>query len=339
MGDNNTGMRKYLQFTRAHTAPLETVPAILGASIATGGMLNTNVFLWGIAGLMYHLAGYGQNSYSDWENGYDKDDPYKEHLPLNSGDISPRLAKYLSYGLFIVFVSYVTYLVFPDPLGLSIALIGLVSGVSYNFIGKETVMKFLLISLAHASVFVMAYVDSGGAIDSVIFVSSSLFIIVWVTYQISVSGEVKDIVQDEEKNFLTDAIWMDTRVIQSDEGIIISFGDEAKIYSLSLRVLAVVIGSYIAYESSGTFLIPAIVSVIGLGAAIAGLNLTRDGMFNRNVRLRNMAAIEILTMYMMIVALSPIIGVLQSLTLIIGSVVWVVVFNKYLWGTALAPQV
>jgi len=332
-------MRRYLQLSRAHTVPLESIPAILGAAIAVGGLIDLSVVIWGVAGILYHIAGYSQNSYADWKKGYDKDDENKKHHPLNTGVISPWEAKLFSYSMFVAFIVYVVAILYPSPVGLSVAAIGMVGGVSYNFIGKDTVLKFMMISVAHTSVFVMAYVDSGGVIQSPVFILSTVFVMLWIVYQISVSGEVKDLNQCEESNFLRDAPWSDVDSHITDGGMSVQFGSSVKMYSTSLRVAIAVIAAVTAEISGGGYMTILITLVLGLSAAISGVNLTTDGMYDRRVRLRNMASIEILTMYTMIVMLSPIVGVLPSLTLMVVSIIWVIAFNKYQWGTVLAPQV
>lgn len=190
-------MRSYLRLTRAHTVPLEAVPTLMGAALAAGTVWSIDVALWCVAGILYHLAGYGHNSVSDWKRGYDKNDPYKQHHPLNRGTISPDVAKSLVGWLLVITVIYAAALAYPDPQALSALALGVIFGVLYNTHGKVTELKFIYISIAHTSMFVAPYLALGGDPSWSPFMFGLIFVFLWVVFQISVSGELKDITQDE----------------------------------------------------------------------------------------------------------------------------------------------
>lgn len=332
-------MKEYLQLTRAHTIPLEAVPAAIGASLAVGEFWSTSVLLWIIAGALYHLTGYGQNSYSDWKSGFDREDRHKQHHPLNSGAISPKRAKWTVYSLFALTAIYVAYLVYPSPLGYAVMATGVISGVIYNYLGKRTVFKFVFISLAHTSMFVLPYISLGGEIRDLLFLSGLMYVFTWVMFQISVSGEIKDITEFDEKNFLRDGFHRGARATDVGDRYIVLFGPGAQIYSLflktlnmstSLLILAVLWPSYI----STLVVVPLMFFIVAFT-----ISMLSPGNYDRETRVRLMSIIEGGTLFVFVASYEAIIGLGAVVTLIFGSVLVVVTLNLVEWQTFVAPEV
>lgn len=323
-------MREYLQLTRAHTAPLEMTPAIAGAILGTGAVLSLEVALWALFGLCYHLTGYGMNSYVDWKKGFDKDDENKQHHPLNSGELSEDDAKMMVVTLFGVTVLITIIGVSDVPIAAIPIIIGVVAGLAYNYYGKLTEFKFIPISIAHSSVFATAYLASGGT-DIFILMTMTLFVLTWVIYQIAISGEVKDVYQDESNL----AISMGTEKTQGG----LKFPTNYKMFALVLKVVSVGIAlgivDYLQASNQTLYVIG------GLGAVIVVFNtqLLEDGAVNRNYRLNVMAAIEMFMVYLTYVITSPVIGWSAVIGLSVLSSLWVMGFNKIMWGTNLRPDV
>lgn len=337
-------MRRWLQLTRAHTAPLETVPAVVGALLATNGEITQGVLLWGVAGLMYHLSGYGMNSYEDWNGGFDKEDPFKQHHPLNSGEIDPDEAKSFVYVFLVATVVYTYWLaLFYGHYTASIVItIGLVGGVAYNYIGKYTEHKYIFISIAHTSMFIAPYVSLGGDNPIVIILGGAL-VFNWVVYQIAVSGEIKDIVTDEA-NFLKDRFGVKVDVeksynldVVSEESYVYDTHD-AQVYGGSLRLAIGVFGVLLALHF-GSVSAAALVALISAVSIYISSEMLQSGEYRRGMRIQDMSMIEICSMGVLLASTLPVIGLDIALTLFIGSGLWVVSMNLYMWGTVIAPEV
>lgn len=346
-------VKEYLRLTRAHTAPLETVPAILGALLATGGQVSIPVVLWGVYGLLYHLAGYGMNSLVDWEKGYDKNDPHKQHHPLNRGTLSPREARLLVGGLLLTGVVLGVGLAWSEPLALAFIALGAVTGVMYNVVGKVTQYKFIFISIAHTTVFIVPYLAMGGNIFDIGFRLAVLYVFLWVVFQISVSGEIKDILELDEENFLRDNLGVHIRKERFpppgepfDDTL--TFSKSTYMYSWIIKLTTLILGAYIFMVLSGgpmTRFTPVSIlwftvwGVMMIATVTFTLFLLDDGLYKRTMRINMMARVELLTMFIFIAALYPVIGLEAVVTLIAGSVLWVLEFNRIEWGTWLAPDV
>ena len=336
-------MKEYLQLGRLHTAPLETVPAIVGAALATGTLFHEAVLIWGVYGFFYHVAGYSHNSCTDYQIGGDADDPNKQHHPLNDGRLDYETAMgyvaLLMLGLALYSMTAISYM---QEGGLAILLGALVVaqilfGVGYNLLNNVTDFKFILITISHTLVFVVSYLASGGPLNWV-FLSLTVFVVMWVTFQISVSGEIKDIRVDEH-NFMAR---LGTRVHEHT-----SLGDDRLYPSTSAIVWAIFIQLIMA-----SALLPIVVenSQSHMGNMMAllflyfsmvylGSRIIDTGKYNRNKRVSNMAYVELLALSIFVLAASPYIQEGIILGLIPLSLSWVVVFNNIQWDTGVRPDV
>jgi 4-hydroxybenzoate polyprenyltransferase len=338
-------IRAYTRLTRFHTVPLEMVPATVGAVVATGGLFNRQVLPWVVFGALYHLVVYGQNSLEDWRRGWDKDDPNKQHHPLNAGMMSQREASLFVYGLFALTVGY-TVAIAGNWLAIALFLTGLpITGSLYNIVGKRTRWKFLFIAYAHTTVFAVPYFAIAGAVDTA-FIVGCLYLFSWVVFQIAVSGEVKDMAQDEA-NFLKA---LGSRVESSGDGYLVTFSPGAKLFSYASRAVTVALGIGFGhlvarrYDTAGSALAGLGVTELmlaGVGALSLVLtwSMLRNGPFNRTERIATMSKIEATSVLILLVAVVSVIGMPAAVFLFLGSGVWVMVFNKIEWGTLVAPDV
>jgi hypothetical protein len=331
-------LREYLRLTRAHTTPLEAVPAFVGAYLGSGS-ITLGVIGWTVYGVLYHLAGYGMNSYTDWVGGYDKDDQNKQHHPLNTGEISQSAAKRTVVGLFILTGAVAVWLSAESTPALIVLASGVAAGLTYNLAGKEDIKKPLYISHAHATVFAVPYLAIGGSNPEVL-VAGYLMVFFWVVFQIGISGEVKDLPaanQSDEKNILDEKLGCSFDDVTGLMGSNIS--KEAYEVSLLLRVLTVlvfVVGAYIFSDFIG-FLVVVTVGVMTLKTTVS-LMTAADSMYDRGECLSKMATIEIQSLVMFLFAFRAELEELAIVATLVSGVV-VLSLNKYLWGTWLAPDV
>lgn len=329
-------MRTWLQLTRAHTAPLEIIPAVLGALLALEGELAPAVVLWGVFGLLYHLTGYGHNSVADYRKGYDENDPYKQHHPMNSkGLIFEMGASFVITGLLIVTVVYAVLLTFPSIYGLGLIGIMLASGLGYNLYGKETKYKFILISIAHSTVFALPYISLGGDIYNPVFVSAWLFMVIWVIFQIAISGEIKDITTDED-NLLKS---LGVRVLNSNHSNP-HISVPKKVPNIAAGLRGVMMGLAFLTTLFIGDIFALVIAMLVLSPSVAWIDkLLRTGDYNREGRLQVMSGIEASSLIAFCAMLYPIAGIEICMILVSGSAVWLIALNKIEWGTYLSPKV
>jgi len=353
--------KAYARLTRFQTVPLEMVPATVGAVVATGGPFNTQVLSWAVFGMLYHLVGYGQNSLEDWKRGWDTDDPNKQHHPLNAGRIPQRTAELFVYGLFAVLILYTTVIA-SNWVALVLLLTGpVLCGTLYNTVGKRTRWKFLFIAYSHTTVFALPYYSITGAVDPLLLLGS-LYVFASIVFQIAVSGEIKDITQDEA-NFLRE---LGARVEPGRDGHRIEFSWAGQLFAYGIRSVTVALGIAFGYvvgqqfgragptlfgsgvtESQGesprlqSWVNVKEVTLAGIGAlsVILTWSMLQSGPSDRTERIATMMQVEICSALMLLVAVVPIIGVSTVAVLSVASGTWVMVFNKLEWGRLIAPAV
>jgi len=341
------GVKPYLRLTRAHTAPLEAVPAAVGASLALGAFWRVEVALWAVAGILYHLSGYGMNSYTDWKSGYDKNDPNKQHHPLNSGSISPKRAKLTVLALFILSAFYVVYLAFPSYAGMALIGLGVISGVVYNTHGKRMILKPIPISIAHTTMFLIPFATLYQGERLMQAILGALFVFLWVLYQIGISGDMKDIVDLDEYNTLRDIFSVIVREKSIEFSKTIHYIDNiqgVKRLSSLLKSLQFILGgvillSLINFLSPQSVVIPLVYGVITLLSFQRQNDLLKPGQYNRHSRIRDMATVEMFSLIAFVLVFSPILGLRATYLLVFISGLWVLLFNRIEWGTWLAPEV
>jgi len=329
-------IKECLQLTRAHTTPLEAAPALIGGLIATGGDITSSVILFAVVGILYHNVGYAMNSWLDWKGGYDKNDPNKQHHPLNNGSIKPLQAKWFVRGSFVLSLLFVLFVYIDGGvssntlLSLAIVCVGVLGGLAYNIWGKETNLKSVPISIAHTTVFAAAYTYCGGS-NTVVLSILSLYVFVWVLYQIGVSGEMKDIMQDESN------LLIDIGVESDGESIFMPHRANFIVYSLDLVMFIV---GVVAIDSTGGGPVSFVTFVVFMALReLMSSQLTSGGEYDRESRMRTMSIVEALSLMGFITIASGRIGAVMSVSVAFVSVIWVVAFNKIEWGTLVAPKV
>lgn len=328
--------KAWLRLFRAHTVVLEAPMAFLGAAIGLGTVFDPLVYAWLLFGVFYHLAGYGMNSYADWKKGFDKEDERKQHHPLNTGAITPKKAKYAVFGMTGLLFAYGLVLVSFSTQG--IALIGLmfVAGVSYNYLGKYTKLKSIPISIAHTLVFFTPYFIYSDQVELFGILMTAAYFVHHV-YQIAISGDIKDLDQDEA-SLLKD---LGAKVVDSAQTGIEKFvaSEKALVFAYGLTVLEMflAIGS-ICYEGGDIY-------VISLGVVMGAMmlydtdNMLKSGAFVRKQRLKHISRREFFGYTMIHTASIPIIGWKVFGVMIAAMIVYLGIVSKFIWGNWLVPEV
>lgn len=333
-------IKKYLQLARAHTAPLEMIPAVVAALLATGGILTVEVGIAALLGLLYHLAGYGHNSYSDWRNGYDKDDENKQHHPLNTGVLEPRQAKIFVVVSMVLAFGIGVYISLGSTDALAYLGLAVIAGVYYNEMGKETYLKFIPISFAHTSMFSVPYLAFGGTKTDSAFIYGAAFVFLWVVFQISVSGEIKD-ADTEEENFLKE-LGMRKGGMPTEHDYILTtsyVSPQVKMYSYGLRIVIMILGAFtvLQYTAELAYTLP--ILVLGIVSMYLNTRMLHLWAFDRESTIRDMALIEFCSLGTFLVMFTPTIGIIPTVVLMILSFAWVRLGNQFLWNTKIAPKV
>jgi len=332
-------IRAWLIFFRAHTAILETPMAVIGAGLALGTVFHWDILYWIVFGVAYHFIGYGMNSYVDWAKGYDKEDPHKQHHPLNTGQITASQARHAVFGLLILFIVYALWLGnFSFIAGVGVALM-FVSGVTYNYLGKITDHKYIPISVVHTMVFVYPYLVLGGPINIVILLGIAAFFIHHV-YQIAISGDIKDIAMDESsliRKWGADITTMPNGAqvmrlgtkTQYIAGILV-FGELG--LGISIHLLSAEISSF---DPAGTILL----IILGLWLIREHVKLTTVQPYRRQVLVSTMSRKELAGFWFLSCSFIPLISIQGFIAIVVVSLAYFFPISKLMWGNWLRPDV
>lgn len=332
-------LRSWLVLFRAHTAILETPLAVLGAALALGTVFHIDILYWILFGVAYHCIGYGMNSYVDWMKGYDQNDPHKQHHPLNTGDISPITARNVIFALLVGFVVYALWLGSFSLVAVVGVAIMLVSGITYNYLGKITEHKYIPIAIVHTMVFVYPYLTYTTELIPSLLIGAAAFFVHNV-YQIAISGDIKDITQDESSIIRS----MGARVYEEQNGArVIDLGSRVRSIALTLILVECVLALSVYAAEVGTdvfnniFILPLVLMTIWL--LREHFTLTQTQPYNRNVLLSAMARRELAGIWMITAAFSPQIGPDGFIAIVIVSAVYLLITSRFMWGTWLRPDV
>lgn len=325
----------WLKLFRAHTAILEAPMAVLGAAVGIGTLWDVRVLGWALFGVLYHFAGYGMNSYVDWAKGFDKDDPNKSHHPLNTGELSPKEAKYGVVASLALLIILGEVLAGFSRIAHVCVVVMLVSGSAYNFLGKYTRFKFIPISIVHTMVFVFPYLVYTQEIGNAGIILSAAFFIHHV-FQIMISGDVKDITQDEA-SLLYD---MGARVREVPlRGNVFEAGLTVQLIGYGLSIAQISAAVSLSVIMSG-FTYP-VLAVIALGSWMFWQTdkVIGDGIYDRGLRVEAMSKKELAGIWMLLASTISIITVNGFLAIVGVSLAYFFPMSKFLWGNWLKPEV
>jgi len=346
-------LKQWLIFFRAHTGMLEAPIAAFGAAAALGSVWEIEVVLWALAGLAYHYAGYGQNSYYDWEGGYDKSDPHKQHHPLNTEEIQSHVAKIAANGMVAFTVVLMLVLIGLNFLPIALLVTALTLGVAYNVVGKEIEHKYVLISLAHSMLFLIPYTLYASTIKPwALLVFASL--VIHHCFQIAISGDVKDI--EREESSILDKIGVvfldkevtgvnsrvsDVTFVRGTKQIVHSRRADliiSGITGLQIGILLPVVWNFRTDVATQIWFI-VLFSALTMALVMFSLEVISPGPYDRSERMGHISMRELTGFWLIYTTLIPIIGFVPYMLSFLVCILYLVGHLKLMWGTYLRPQV
>ena len=327
-------LRDWLQIFRAQTAPATIILVLISYLVAGGSLFTSDALFLGIFALLCHWFMFGHNSLMDTVSGYDLRDKQKAHHALVRGAISLESAhKMIHTGLFILTL-----------IGIGLALNGngnrffaiawftifITAGHAYNDgLSKTTVWSFAPITICFTAFALFSYYISATEMsDLMIYVA--LYFAVTLLFQVSLSGELKEITE-KEANLLR---YLGARV--SDNRLELG---KAKYYGWLVKLVNLGIGCYILFRFDFSWLSIALFALLAALAIYFCHEITKDRIWDRNKSLVHMALEEIATIYIMPAILIPTIGIAASATLMLFGIVYFIIYNIFLWGTIMRPRV
>lgn len=328
----------WLRLGRAQTYPadwlLVIVPFLHGHSNLFQALILT-MFMWFV-----HFASFAENSLFDFTQGYDRGDPAKSHHPLEQGSISVHSAiNVIVWGKIVLMVigCTLTFLWSPSPLWSILCLFMWYAwGTAYNLgLSKESLLGFLPISIAFTAMGGWAWLLSHselGALGSFYLA----FVFFTILFQISWSGHLKEMGQEEQSNIL---IKMGARLIFLDDIQRFTPG-KSKIYGITIKAINIIlaIGIFLVQVQYRVLRIDmplywfsiiatAILSFIAL---LFLSKLINWRVYSRPIELKNMGIEEIATIFLPI----PVLLGYISIPFMLFAATYYFSINKILWKTS-----
>jgi 4-hydroxybenzoate polyprenyltransferase len=294
----------------------------------SGNLISGTVVVLAVYALLVHYFSFGENSLMDYAMGYDKNDPNKQHHPLNSGEISLQSAHFvIHWGLTLLSAIgvLITILVSPNiPMALGALVVCIASGHAYNEgLSKESLFGFVSISLCFTFLAAWAWFLGHSELTPISQIYL-VYVFLVILFQISWSGHLKELGQSERSNIL---IKMGARLRdgQFEPGL-------SDWYGLAVKIA----GIYMLFEiarARSAFTVDRLawlVSLVVLMMFFLSL-LTRTRPYNRPMELQKMSIMEILSIYAPIPLMLP---WSYALVLMAAGIVYFFGVNRWLWGVS-----
>lgn len=330
----NEKIRDWLQVFRAQTAPATIILVLVPYLLGGGTLFTFDALVIAILALLFHWFSFGHNSLMDTVAGYDLRDKQKSHHALVRGSISLESAHTVIHtGLFILTLTGI-YLALKGTGNPTLAIawfaIFITAGHAYNDgLSKVTIWSFVPITICFTAFGLYAFYIPAIKLTELM-VCVAVYFAITLLFQISVSGELKDITE-KEANLLR---YLGARLSNNR----IELG-KAKYYAWLVKLVNLGVGCYIIYNFGFNRLSITLFALLAVLAIYFCHELTKDRNWDRNKTLVHMALEEIATIYIIPLILMPFIGLVASATLMLFGIVYFVIYNFFLWGTFLRPQV
>lgn len=322
-------LKDYLQLFRAHTGPATVITMLVAYYVGGGRVYSYFGLLIGVYALLIHWLSYGHNSLMDYKSGHDSKDKHKQHHPLVSGRMTIAQADgVIQWGLLIFSVigAAISYYIAANPV-LSIAglLLFYSAGHAYNDgLGKTSILKSIPLTLCYLGLWIWAYFMSAGTLT---YLGELVMVYMGLTimYQIAYEGELKDI-EANEANLLH---YLGAR-IRPYPGVpciqIFEPGNAAflSIFKLAGITVLLLINTHY-YVFAGAMVMFYLLYL-----------LTKNRVWNHGKELTRVAVMEIITIYMLVIAVMPWV---EGFVLMVSGIVYYIGMNKLMWNTYLRPQV
>jgi 4-hydroxybenzoate polyprenyltransferase len=330
-----------LRLYRLHTGLVTAaVPGLIVYILGGGPLLIMGVVLGAIS---HHAWGFSLNEIADLE--VDKGNPELSHKPLVSGRMSKRAAGFLSFSaLFISFLLFFISTIIEGccpVIPMIILLAATISGTIYDLYGKKFPLSDIFVAMWYGLLIMAAAstVERWGPYSVEVWAAASLGFL-HILFNNSVEGGLKDVENDHSSGARTLAVSTGCR---ADEGIL-RISRSFLIWGFLLRAVFIISASvfvlFISEEAEWGRWITVAVPVMGLFLFVHSLTfLQREVVWNRKKLIKNFALHEIFSFALSLVVILPAAGVVPALIALIAPVLWVVLFNRLIFRSGVAPKV
>jgi len=313
------------------------IPPVIGAiSVGVFDLFNLSLLL--IIGAIAALYGFILNDFADVE--VDKLSGELRGKPLVSGDISKNTALMICIIFILLTFIFIGILWYGQTLDylkfgalLSIFLAGLLGSI-YNFYGKKIVGSDFLVAISMGFVFLFGALSSGEPtiITWIIFVLTFNNIL----HMNAIEGGIKDVDHDPKLGVKNIALSSGVKVKGANIFIPVGF----KAFGIGIRLFSafLLFAPFVIYGYDYFTWQLAILAVAILGVLFFSVKLLSIKTFDR-IKIRKYIAVQSFLRYSLVpILLISIIGVTNSVILIIFPIAWYIAFTPLLGEKLFRPR-
>lgn len=273
---------------------------------------------------------------------YDQADPSKQHFPLIRGNISFHMAhNVIHWGLSGLAVGAILISVYFSPIPVP-AIISIfvwwVFGYAYNSgLSKESLLGFFPISICFTAMGLWGFFLSHPNL-SMVGIMYAAYVFLTILYQISWSGNLKELQLREKGNILTR---MGARLIDRSlsrlEWLQAGGGKacykmfvpgKARFYAYFVKGMGLLFGALLLFLNYSSVRLVWLV-ILGIFISFLLRKTTKPRLYNRGKELFHMSLMEILTIYLPIPLM---LGLSEATILMVAGVLYFFLINLVLWG-------
>jgi hypothetical protein len=213
----------------------------------------------------------------------------------------------------------------------------------YNFVGKKIKAKPIPIAIAHTSLLPFAYFSTTNSFefsnsfpffinaDSQVFILATLYVFIQIIYQILISGDLKDIEQDEA------SMLKDLGIYLNGDNFVASM--KGRFFAKCLKIANLIPAFIIVYLTGLDIIAIILLSFFSIMILYIDELMLKPRKWDHDKTTRNMAIMEVITVFALIISLQRYFTWLGILLFILFDIVYFVLANKFLWKTSLRPAV
>lgn len=326
----------YFRLLRLQTAAATATTPLLGALVMGQRDLFSLVILFFI-GILYHIYGFVLNEYVDVE--VDKKSAHLRKKPLVSGNIKIEHALYITVGS-LALSCILIIIFFPTIYPISFFLLALLLGGIYDVFGKKIPGCDLILGLGFFSLCL-----SGASTISTNFTTVTFIVCFIYFFQIvfnnAIEGGLKDVEHDYLAGAKTLAITMGVTIKKGRiavSNLFIAFAYGLRMIFIGF-IIYLIIQPEIRISYNTTPILPIILIIPLVIFFITLYKFLHMQKMERGKLKRLFSVHEIVSFFILLIALSPLLGLWITVILFLLPSLWYLLFNTVLYGKILQPQV
>jgi 4-hydroxybenzoate polyprenyltransferase len=336
-----THLLDVLRLYRIHTAMVSAaVPGLVAYMVGGGPFLLIGII---VGSILHHAWGFSFNEIIDLE--VDRRNPDLSHKPLVSGRITKQAAGLLS--LLALVLSFIFFLIGPllegenSMIPLVLLLGATVTGSIYNIYGKKFPLSDVFIALWYALLITAAAssVEGWGPYPVGIWAAVVLGFL-HILFNNSVEGGLKDVKNDRRSGARTLAVVCNCRGGEDQlviPALFLGWG-----YALRgvFIIAASVFGLLIADRADWGNWIKVVIPLVGLFVFLHGLTFLQARVkLRRKDLIKRFAIHELISFTLCLIVLMPAAGIIPVIVALAAPILWVVMFNRLIFRSTVAPKV